>query len=256
MKILIASGGTKAAIDTVRDVTNKSKGRFGAEIAKLCVEAGHDVTFLRADGSESPFVWKSDQTKDHNWSAELQAFADHYNWCQRYRARFEEVRFEQYGDYVRKVEMIVPDMDAVVLAAAVSDYSPKYKYGKISTLGPLTVEMSPNTKVISRVRGWNPKPELFLVGFKMLVGASFEPLILAATMSIRQNKCDMVVANDYETLHLSDHKTLIIEPDQPEPGQKAWECKHHKSSIYTKDKRAAAVVDRLNQHAQRISQTR
>lgn len=257
MKILITSGGTKAPIDSVRDVTNKSKGRFGAEIAKLCVEAGHEVTFLRAAGSKSPFVWECDQTIENHWATELQRFADHYNWCGKYRGLFQDVRYENFGEYVRNVEYFTPHVDAVVLAAAVSDYSPKYRFGKISSDGPLTIEMSPNAKVISRVRQWSRNPDrLFLVGFKMLVEAGSDALKYAAVESIRKNRCDMVVANDYATLHLDGHKTLVVEPHWllDTAGRCAWECDSINATEYSKAERAAAVVERLNKHAKRIAE--
>jgi len=53
MKILITSGGTKVKIDDVRHIGNMSTGKFGTEIARECLLAGHDVTLLRAKNSKS-----------------------------------------------------------------------------------------------------------------------------------------------------------------------------------------------------------
>lgn len=46
MKILITSGGTTEAIDSVRGITNHSTGRLGKVIAETFLNQGHEVTLI------------------------------------------------------------------------------------------------------------------------------------------------------------------------------------------------------------------
>jgi hypothetical protein len=56
-------------------------------------------------------------------------------------------------------------------------------------------------------------PEVFLVGFKLLVGSTLEELSEAAWKSIEDNGCDLVVANDLTDIKANSHKLLLVRPD-------------------------------------------
>jgi hypothetical protein len=72
-KILITSGGTKVPIDKIRDITNQSSGTFGSKIATEALKRNHDVTFMRAKGSKSPFSMEIDFNK-------LSQTSGRWNW--------------------------------------------------------------------------------------------------------------------------------------------------------------------------------
>src|SRR5437879_10208455 len=55
-RILVTSGPTRAPLDAVRFLTNKSTGRLGALIAEAAVQAGADVVFVYGRGSDTPAV--------------------------------------------------------------------------------------------------------------------------------------------------------------------------------------------------------
>lgn len=199
MKILITSGGTKIPIDKVRDITNQSNGTFGSRIATEALQRNHEVLFLRAEGSKSPYSVNLDFNKNSSiqWSSTTN---DIYNFYGYSRHLYREYGFRNYSDYAEKLEQIIKleQPDVVVLAAAVSDYAPKdVVNGKIRSKEDLTIKLEPVPKLISKIKEW--MPSAFLVGFKMLVGATNEELIQAASESIEKNGCDFVVANDWET---------------------------------------------------------
>jgi phosphopantothenate-cysteine ligase len=108
------------------------------------------------------------------------------------------------------------DYDAVVLAAAVSDYDVVNKVdGKIRTKVNLTIELKPLPKLISRVRAWRHplSSHMTLVGFKLLVSSTMAELTDAARASMVSNQCDIVIANDLRDIKASKHMILIVKPD-------------------------------------------
>ncbi len=87
--------------------------------------------------------------------------------------------------------------DAVVLAAAVSDYGVMNESNeKIRSKDNLTIQLYPLPKIINRIKRY--QPETFLVGFKMFVGASSVKLYEQARKSIKENNCDLVIANNWK----------------------------------------------------------
>ena len=56
MHILITSGGTSEAIDSVRSITNHSTGSLGKILAEMALTKGHQVTLIT-----TPTALKADQ---------------------------------------------------------------------------------------------------------------------------------------------------------------------------------------------------
>lgn len=61
------------------------------------------------------------------------------------------------------------------------------------------------------VKQWNPNVKL--VGFKLLVDSKSDDLLKAAQDSIKNNGCDLVVANDLRALKAGNHKILLVSKD-------------------------------------------
>jgi len=108
----------------------------------------------------------------------------------------------------------------VLLAAAVSDYGPetgplddcRIPRGKISSSqDELTIRLKPLPKIIAQVKQWNP--DVFLVGFKLLVDASEEDLAAAAKKQIDSAGSDLVVANDMRDLKMGAHRLHLFTKD-------------------------------------------
>jgi phosphopantothenate-cysteine ligase len=100
-----------------------------------------------------------------------------------------------------------------VLAMAVSDFEPTRFPGKMETpTAELVIPCHPTPKVIREVRSW--APDIYLVGFKLLSGASERDLIETAEASCVTNDADLVVANDFQTLLANRHTIHLVRPGQ------------------------------------------
>jgi phosphopantothenate-cysteine ligase len=230
MRLLITSGGTKVPIDMVRDITNLSHGTFGSLIAHVALEAGYDVTFLCAKRSRTPFSETFDFYRDPDdpqpkgfadWGEALNKFSDLFNFCERHRKRYREVRFRNYDHYSAYLRGLVREQrpDAVILAAAVSDYGvANYVDGKRRSDDNRRIELEPLTKLIHLVKKWHPA--CVLTGFKLLVNSEYDELVQAAADSIQFNHCDLVVANDLQDIKNNNHKLLVVDEDGVTPYEK------------------------------------
>ncbi len=218
MRILITSGGTKIPVDRVRDITNMSNGTFGSRIAQAALEAQHDVHFLCAQHSITPFSRTFDYSAGRNWADDLNSWAEFWNFCEHNASRYWESRFRNYDDYAQHLESIIhmEHPDVVVLAAAVSDYGvANFVEGKArSSQSQRSIELVPLPKLIGSVKKWYP--DCVLVGFKLLVNSTDEELIEAARKSIAENGCDLVVANDLRDIRANNHRLLIVRRDESE----------------------------------------
>lgn len=205
MRVLITSGGTKVPIDSVRDITNMSRGTFGSKIARQFLMAGHDVTLFRAKGSRSPFKFEWDFVKQ----GVGHQYIDCLEFYRTYRENYSEREFRNFGDYESGLWELLGggEFDIVLLAAAVSDYGVVPVDGKIRSGSDLRIDLFPYPKLISRVR--ERCPDVCLVGFKLLVGGTDEQLRDAVLSSIAVNDCDLVVGNDLSHIRANRH-TLYL----------------------------------------------
>ncbi len=213
MCILLTAGGTRVPLDPVRDITNNSQGTFGANLAVELLKRGAEVIYLCAEDSRTPFTVSLDLFGCPDLARVLPRLADGQEFARACAGRYQEVRFRTFADYQAAVRLLVQDQkpEAVVLAAAVSDYlvanpSPT----KVRSGTELKVELVPAAKIIQQVKDWHP--DTFLVGFKLLVGATDEELIEAAWNSIQVNRCDLVVANDLNSIARGRHEIILVEP--------------------------------------------
>lgn len=217
MKILITSGGTKIPIDRVRSITNMSKGTFGAKIAMEFLNLGHDVIFLKSEGSKTPFSYTFNfyeggdaVVQESYWMREIYLKCVH---------RYKENTYDTFDNYQQQLKFLIGvyQPDAILLAAAVSDYGVEnYFNGKIRSNDDLTIKLRTLPKLIYYAREWS-KLGAKLIGFKLLVDSRDYELIAAAKRSIEDNKCDMIVANDLAEIKLGSHRIHLVFPGDKEP---------------------------------------
>lgn len=207
MKILITSGGTKIPIDSVRHIANMSKGTFGSKIAAQALLGGHKVIFLAAKNSKTPYTYTVNMLADNNPSLAQAAILNEFS------NNYDLHTYETYDDYAFVLEKLIKKEkpDAVVLAAAVSDYGCKQMNGKIRSKDDLIIELFALPKIISKIHEWCPTTKL--VGFKLLVGSTKQELIEAAKKSYEQNHCAFVVANDLRDIKQGKHKLQIVDTE-------------------------------------------
>ncbi len=105
---------------------------------------------------------------------------------------------------------------------AVSDYEPERSAGKLdSRAEDRLLRLHRTPKVIRSVRDWSPRT--YLVGFKLLSGASPDELIEQAEAACRANRVDLTVANDLQLLRQGRHTLHLArqghEPETIGPGE-------------------------------------
>lgn len=169
MRILITAGGTREYIDPVRFISNASSGRMGYALARAALKAGHKVTLITA-----PTLLKTP-------------------------ADAKVVPVESAAEMFEAVKKQFPTCDCLIMAAAVSDYTPvkpsKMKLKKQTT--GLTLELKPTPDILKwagRLKGgshatgtWSP----ILVGFAL----EDRDLRENAERKLREKNLDMIVAN-------------------------------------------------------------
>jgi phosphopantothenoylcysteine decarboxylase/phosphopantothenate--cysteine ligase len=176
-RVLVIAGATEEPVDDVRVLTNRSTGETGVELARAAFLRGADVDLWMGRSSVSlpPYL--------RTW-----------------RFRTTEELASRVGDV---------DHDFCLVPAAISDYLPEMKEGKIpSGLESLKLELRPNVSVLSRIReGY----EGTLVGFKLEAGVSPEELAKRAVDRLRKLSLDFIVANDVRQVKQGHTAVLLID---------------------------------------------
>ena len=207
MNILITSGGTKIPIDSVRSITNMSKGTFGAKIAKQCLNNDHEVDFLTHKSARTPFKIEIDLR-----NLDFNGLIDAYRCADNIKYNYTETQYDTFWEYAAELEKLVKEEpDAIVLACAASDYeAANVVHGKVRTSAQANIELKPLPKLISKIRHeW--KYAGVIVGLKLLVGSTESELFEAARKSVEENGCDFVVANDLNDIKAGNHKIIVVD---------------------------------------------
>ncbi len=162
-KILVTSGATAERVDPIRILTNRASGKTGTEIALEAWRRGADVTIVHRGRLGLPM---------------------------------KEIYVESAEEMLIAVlaELDGAEYDAMIAAAAVSDYTLDPSAEKIKSGGELTLRLKPTSKIIKTARSRHPG--LKMVGFKAETFLSDEDLISRACESMGNNQLDLVVAND------------------------------------------------------------
>ena len=206
MHILITSGGTSEAIDSVRSITNHSTGSLGKILAEMALAKGHQVTLIT-----TPTALKPDP-----------------------HPQLRLLLIQNVEELLTQMKTEVPHHQFLIHAMAVSDYTPVYMTGleevekaqdlhsfihrenqepKISSKEEYQVLfLNKNPKIISLVKEWNPAIQL--IGFKLLVDVSSAELIQVARESLVKNHASMIVANDLTKIHNGQHQAYLVTDDQ------------------------------------------
>ncbi len=161
-KILVIAGSTVEPIDDIRIVSNRSSGATGVELARSAFEHGADVELWMGRHEVAVPAWLP--MKSFDTTADLATMVD--------RA----------------------DADVCLVPAAISDFSPKKRKGKIpSREGALTLDLEPTPKVLAALR---KATKGILVGFKAESGVTPAELKAKAMALLKEADLDLVVAND------------------------------------------------------------
>jgi len=160
-RVLVIAGATSEHIDDMRVISNRSSGRTGIELAVEAYERGADVRLLLGKGSEKPPEW------------------------------IDAVYFTSVKSLMDMLDDI--EYDAILVPAAISDYTPEIYDGKIpSGMETLNIGLKPTKKVIEHIR---KDFDGILVAFKAESVESTEELIKRAEKKSMELNADIIVAN-------------------------------------------------------------
>lgn len=177
VKVLVVAGSTAEPIDDVRIVTNRSTGETGIELARSAFEHGAGVE-----------LWLGrHETTVPGWLA------------------FKS--FETTAELAKLAEGATADI--TIVPAAISDFSPKRRKGKIpSREGALTLDLQPTPKVLALFRRGTKKA---LIGFKAESGVSQDELRTRAMALVKEADVDFVVANDVSRVRGAETAITIFD---------------------------------------------
>ena len=162
-KILVTAGPTREAIDPGRYITNHSTGKMGYAIAKTAALRGAEVTLVSGPAEVEPPMF--------------------VNFVPVVTAK----------DMFEAVTSRSDEMDAVIKAAAVADYRPKFVNTEKTKKkdGDMAIELE-RTDDILKWLGEHKKDSQFLCGFSM----ETEHMLENSRAKLKKKNLDMIVANN------------------------------------------------------------
>jgi len=174
--VIVTSGATSEPIDPVRVLTNRASGRTGRAVARACYVRGADVTLVH-DGEDVPYATvERVETAAEMLAATLDACAD---------------------------------ADALISAAAISDYTVEPAESKIRSKQDLTLDLTPTKKLIDTVR--EEYPDLPIVGFKAETSGEDDAMIAEARRILDRADLAFVVANDASVMGDEETRALLVD---------------------------------------------
>jgi phosphopantothenoylcysteine decarboxylase / phosphopantothenate---cysteine ligase len=161
LQLLVTAGGTREPIDSVRFIGNRSSGKMGFAVAREALRLGASVTVVAAN------VDRAEPGTAHHAVETV-----------------EELR--------KAVLDLAAGADALVMAAAVSDFTPASPVGEKMRRrsGTTSLELAPTADILGAVT--EQYPDLFVVGFAATHG---DP-VADAREKLASKGADLVVGND------------------------------------------------------------
>lgn len=181
-KILISAGPTREAWDAFRFISNPSSGKMGYALAIEARNKGADVTLISGPVSISKI------------------------------SHIKTIYVETASEMEKACLKFFPETDAVIMAAAVSDFRPQKKVrGKVKKNNFVKqIELIENEDIIKKMS--LKKKKQLLIGF----AAETEKLIDYAKNKIKEKKLDLIIANRIDLkesgFSADDNQCFIISP--------------------------------------------
>jgi len=162
MNILVAAGPTREYLDPIRFLSNRSTGKMGFAIAANAAARGHKVTLI-----SGPVILATPPN-------------------------VTRIDVESAREMLAAVQKELPEQDALIMSAAVSDFRPKimtcHKLKK-STMSSV-IELDSNPDILASIQP--KKGERIFVGF----AAETDNIFIEAARKLKEKGLDMIVAND------------------------------------------------------------
>ncbi len=167
-QVVVSAGGTREPLDPVRYLGNRSSGRQGYALARVAAQRGAQVTLVAA------------HTADLTDPAGVDVVAVG-TACELQEAVFT----------------VVPQADAVVMAAAVADFRPADRHPskmKKSGSDPDPLSLVHNPDILAEVVRRRPEGQV-VVGFAAETGDSSGGVLAHGRAKLLRKGCDLLVVN-------------------------------------------------------------
>ena len=200
-QILITGGAVHCYLDDVKIITNRFRGGLMAALAGKFVKMAENLHAEKKvnrgeDKADIHVTYLCSKSSQQPWFAEFLGGED--------TPHLTCIPHNGIDDYMERVVMLAPTMDAVVLGAAVANLIPKNKIsGKFPSHNykpgdtiPIDFTIAP--RIIDEVKKVAPHTHLF--GYKLLSGVDYYELIRAAYGVLLESKAVTVFANDAKNL--------------------------------------------------------
>lgn len=201
MHFLITAGGTREYIDPIRFISNASSGKMGYALALAAIKAGHKVTLISASDLQPPMG-------------------------------VDFVGVDNASEMFAAVKKSFAKCDCLIMAAAVSDYTPikksKTKIKKSSK--SLIIKLKPTTDIL-KWAGKHKRKNQIVVGFAL----EDKAIRTSAEKKLKEKNLDMIIANTPAAVNSDITSVQIKTPDR----------KWLKLPHATKTKIAKKIVDLL-----------
>jgi len=179
-RVIVTSGATTESIDPIRTLSNRASGQTGREVARACYARGAEVVIVH-DGPAYPW------------------------------ATVEQVESSQ--EMLKAVRAHADDADALISAAAISDYTVETAAEKIrSGQERLTIELEPTPKLIDTVR--EAHPDLPIIGFKAESSGDEDDLVTQARSIQERAGLAFVVGNETGVMGETETRAVVVDGEQ------------------------------------------
>ncbi|NEE04061.1 bifunctional phosphopantothenoylcysteine decarboxylase/phosphopantothenate--cysteine ligase CoaBC [Phytoactinopolyspora halotolerans] len=170
LHVAVSAGGTREYLDPVRFIGNRSSGRQGYALARAAVSRGARVTLVAAN------VTLADV------------------------AGADMVRVESVAELREAMLKSASTADAVVMAAAVSDFRPRATQGtkikKTAGTDAPSIELERTEDILAELSQTRRKPGQVVVGFAAETGDSTGSVLDYGRSKLAAKGCDLLVVNE------------------------------------------------------------
>lgn len=179
-RIVITAGATQEPLDEVRFLGNRSSGKLGTLIAFAAADFGHEVTLLHGIGCISP--------------------SSH--------PRLRSIPFTSSRDLAAKLDELWPSHSILIMAAAVSDYTPRggQVHGKLKRGDAIAIELTPTEDIVASL-ATRSRDDQRIIAFALEEAESLEQ---SAREKLVRKHVDAIIANPLETMDSSNIQASVL----------------------------------------------
>ncbi len=181
--ILVTLGATIEPIDSVRYLSNWSSGTLGCAIALAAATAGHKVTALCGEHAMRP----------------------------QHHPRISTITFGSTRDLAAKCREYWPSHDVLIMAAAVSDFTPVggQHDGKIRRGDSYALELTATNDVVADLTA-SKRNDQTVIAFSLAEQSKLEEV---AREKLERKGVDAIIANPLNTMNSNEINAFMLTKD-------------------------------------------